>query len=188
MAGLPVCLLIGGATRSASCAALNSRSRDASLRGLDGSFQEWSLAFRGRWWRLGDFGVVCCDASFLRAFGRPGSRVDALGRRGGHQVIAVSRHLCFFTGCAFDRRDVAGCRRAPVGRVKRANGLLALLRQPRRKRRAASWPRTPEKAKLSEPHGARRARSFRAHRRRALFHLRARGPRGAPKLLKNGRS
>ena len=133
-------------------------------------------------------GVVCCDASFLRAFGRPESRVDALGRRGGHQVIAVSRHLCFFTGCAFDRRDVAGCRRAPVGRVKRANGLLALLRQPRRERRAPRWPRTPEKAKLSEPHGARRARSFRAHRRRALFHLRARGPRGAPKLLKNGRS
>ena len=97
-------------------------------------------------------------------------------------VFSMSfRSLCPST------RVSSSCHRAPLGRVKPANGLLALLRQPRRKRRAASWPRTPEKAKLSEPHGARRARSFRAHRRRALFHLRARGPRGAPKLLKNGR-
>ena len=83
MAGLPVCVLIGGA-RSASCSLGFEQSVAGRLfLGLDGCFRgrcswlRWAvLAFWG-------CGVVCCDASFLCGLfvclGRPKSRVDAWG-------------------------------------------------------------------------------------------------------------
>ena len=98
MAGLPVCLLIGGA-RSASCSlALNSRSRDASLLGLDGSFREWSCGFDGRavlafGQHLGAAGGALWDASFSCGFGgRPDScgRVEeACGAPGGGSLASA---------------------------------------------------------------------------------------------------
>ena len=133
------------------------------------------------------WGGLLCDASFFCCCARLRGRADAWGRGVGGIRARKKGTIAFFIAGAPSTRISSGCHRARLGRLKPANELLALLRQPRRKRRASRWPRTPGKAKLSEPHGARRARSFRAHRRRALFHLRARGPRGAPTLLKNGR-
>ena len=66
MAGLPVLWLIGGGTRSASCSsALNSRSPDASLSDLDGSFQEWCCGFDGRSWRFWAVGWSAVMRRFL---------------------------------------------------------------------------------------------------------------------------
>ena len=171
VAGLPVLWLIGGGTRSASCSsALNSRSRDASLSGLDGSFQEWWCGSGGRSWR---FWAVGWSAVMRRFFAVVVLIVFARGlvRTRGGVAWRPSRGLAAspstFEAGAPSTRISCGCHRAPVGRLRPANGLLALLRQLRRSRRAPRWPRTPGKAKLSEPHGARRARSFRAHRRHA---------------------
>ena len=150
-----------------------SRSGVAGLMGGPGAWAAWG-------------GLLVRCAVFLLSCSPEGS-CGRVGERCGRNSRSQKRHHCFFIAGAPSTRISSGCHRARLGRLRPANGLLALLRQPGRERRAQRWPRTPGKAKLSEPHGARRARSFRAHRRRALFHLRARGPRGAPKLLKNGR-
>ena len=181
--------MVAAAHALASCSsALNSRFPDASVGLDDGSFEEWCCGFDGRSWRFGRLGLVCCVMRHFLLLCFPEGSFGRVGERRGRNTRSQKRHHCFFIAGAPSTRISSGCHRARLGRLRPANGLLALLRQPGRERRAQRWPRTPGKAKLSEPHGARRARSFRAHRRRALFHLRARGPRGAPQLLTNGRS
>ena len=158
MAGLPV-LPLGG-TRSASCSsALNSRSPDASLSGLDGSFQEWCWGFDGRSWRFWAVGWSAVMRRFLllRSFVPARGRVRTRGSAAWMPPGRVARFSTSFFQARRTRRPWrASCRRPPLCRLTQLEKRVCTFRQPWRRRRAARWPRERESSPRPDAAGARR--------------------------------
>ena len=174
MAGLPVWVLIGGATRSASCAALNSRSPDASPRCLDESFQEWCCGFDGRSWRFGRLGVVCCDASLFCCCARLCSPEDACVRVGGPRGClragSLASALAFSKLVERDARGELAAANSPWGEIRSSRGVFVHFDSPGAA--AALRAGLEREEKLSKAGRRRRApidraECFRAHRRHA---------------------
>ena len=126
-------------------------------------------------------GWSACYASVISCFWLPGESCGRVRRAWKAPALAGLGKHSLFPGSRIDGHFLAGCRRAPLGRLTQLERRICTFPQPWRRRRAARWPRERGKALQGRTPPARADRPRRVVSGPTAATLKSVGPRGAPR-------